>query len=153
MGGSTSPADSGPMALLAIAGDMTGLVFDGDEVEVFIKEESTSPAADDDRSRFSKSGTPPIKFKTGGLTHRLADSPVGGQAGPGGGASSQLQAAAAKRKATIRVPHPSSHPVVPRRIEDWEPWKGVLHDLYISQNRILRDIIQIMETNYNLKAT
>ncbi|KAK0712958.1 hypothetical protein B0T26DRAFT_650033 [Lasiosphaeria miniovina] len=44
-------------------------------------------------------------------------------------------------------------PLVPRRAEDWEPWKSVLHELYITQNRILRDIIMFMETNYNLKAT
>ncbi|KAK4192357.1 hypothetical protein QBC35DRAFT_247622 [Podospora australis] len=144
MDGSPSPAESGPLALLAIAGDMTGLVFDGDEVDVFIKEESTSPAADGDRSSRSKSGSPPIKFKTGGLTHRIADSPT---------SSGSSQHRVAKRKTAIKVPHPSPHPVVPRRIEDWEPWKAVLHELYISQNRILRDIIQIMETNYNLKAT
>ncbi|KAK3384942.1 hypothetical protein B0H63DRAFT_432483 [Podospora didyma] len=44
-------------------------------------------------------------------------------------------------------------PFVPRRAEDWEPWKGVLHELYITHNRILKDIIVIMETTYNLKAT
>ncbi|KAJ4291403.1 hypothetical protein N0V88_005996 [Collariella sp. IMI 366227] len=38
-------------------------------------------------------------------------------------------------------------------MEQWEPWKAVLHDLYITQNRILRDIIEIMELKYNVRGT
>lgn len=49
--------------------------------------------------------------------------------------------------------HSSHLPIIPRKAEDWDPWKNVLYELYITQNRILRDIINIMDTTYNLKAT
>ncbi|KAK3366535.1 Clr5 domain-containing protein [Podospora didyma] len=53
---------------------------------------------------------------------------------------------------TTRRHWPSSAtPFVPRRAEDWEPWKGVFHELYITHNRILKDIIAIMETTYNFE--
>ncbi|KAK3388465.1 Clr5 domain-containing protein [Sordaria brevicollis] len=49
---------------------------------------------------------------------------------------------------------PMAHsPMVPRKAEDWEPWKSVIHQLYIVQNHILKDIIVIMENTYNFKAT
>ncbi|EDO64878.2 hypothetical protein GE21DRAFT_9708 [Neurospora crassa] len=44
-------------------------------------------------------------------------------------------------------------PMVPRKAEDWEPWKNVIHQLYIVQNHILKDIIVIMENTYHFKAT
>ena len=43
--------------------------------------------------------------------------------------------------------------MVPRKAEDWEPWKNVIHQLYIVQNHILKDIIVIMENTYHFKAT
>ncbi|VBB81175.1 Putative protein of unknown function [Podospora comata] len=150
--GSTS-TDGGPMALLAAAEDLTGLVLDGDEVKVLVKEEATSPVSSTGRS----CQAPSLKWKpkapprTSGAhssnqtttsRHHVAKSGRHGS-----------KAAAAAKAAALRGPHPSPHPIVPRRVEDWDPWKGLLHELYITQNRILRDIIQLMETNYNLKAT
>ena len=58
-----------------------------------------------------------------------------------------------KAAAALRGPPAPGQPIVPRRVEDWEPWKEILHELYIAQNRILRDIIEYMEAKYNLKAT
>jgi hypothetical protein len=43
--------------------------------------------------------------------------------------------------------------IVPKTAADWEPWRPILQELYMRQNRILRDIITIMETAYGLKAT
>ncbi|KAK0716628.1 hypothetical protein B0T21DRAFT_396174 [Apiosordaria backusii] len=150
--GSTSPA-GGPMALLATAENLTGLVLDGDEVPVFVKEETTSPVSDISRSsqvssfKYKPKAPPRTSGASGGnrtgVSHHHS-----GKSGRHGS-----KAAAAAKAAALRGPHPSPHPVVPRRIEDWDPWKGLLHELYITQNRILRDIIQLMETNYNLKAT
>ncbi|EGO55027.1 hypothetical protein NEUTE1DRAFT_85086 [Neurospora tetrasperma FGSC 2508] len=49
--------------------------------------------------------------------------------------------------------HMAHIPMVPRKAEDWEPWKNVIHQLYIVQNHILKDIIVIMENTYHFKAT
>ncbi|KAK3496023.1 Clr5 domain-containing protein [Neurospora crassa] len=49
--------------------------------------------------------------------------------------------------------HMAHTPMVPRKAEDWEPWKNVIHQLYIVQNHILKDIIVIMENTYQFKAT
>jgi len=49
--------------------------------------------------------------------------------------------------------HMAHCPMVPRKAEDWEPWKNVIHQLYIVQNHILKDIIVIMENTYQFKAT
>lgn len=49
--------------------------------------------------------------------------------------------------------HMAHTPMVPRKAEDWEPWKNVIHQLYIVQNHILKDIIVIMEDTYRFKAT
>ncbi|KAK0665313.1 hypothetical protein QBC41DRAFT_15687 [Cercophora samala] len=150
--GTTSP-DGGPMALLAAAEDLTGLVLEGDEVNVFVKEETASPVSNTGKS----SQIPSLKWKpkvplktssTRGSTHTSASRHHATKSGRHGS-----KAAAAAKAAALRGPHPSPHPIVPRRVEDWDPWKGLLHELYITQNRILRDIIQLMETNYNLKAT
>ena len=79
----------------------------------------------------------------------------GSSAGKTGAAQQQAsrrhgKAASSKAKAAAQAP---GQPIIPRKIEDWDPWKGVLHELYITQNRILRDIIGIMETKHNLRAT
>ncbi|KAK4170823.1 hypothetical protein QBC36DRAFT_112860 [Triangularia setosa] len=150
--GSTSP-DGGPMALLVAAEDLTGLVLDGDEIQVFVKEETTSPVSNTSKS----SQIPSLKFKTK-APPRTSGAADGNQTGASRHHTTKSgrrgsKAAAAAKAAALRGPHPSPHPIVPRRVEDWDPWKGLLHELYIAQNRILRDIIQLMETNYNLKAT
>ncbi|KAK3990918.1 hypothetical protein QBC44DRAFT_237995 [Cladorrhinum sp. PSN332] len=153
MDGSMSP-DAGPMALLVAAGNMTGLVLDQDEIDAFIKKEETTPSPDDNRSmalgriptlKFKNSGGSPSDIKvprTGGTSqqHRSRQTVKTGK----GGKSSKL---------SMRGPHPSPNAIVPRRIEDWEPWKGILFNLYITQNRILREIIEYMDTAFNLKAT
>ncbi|KAK4203227.1 hypothetical protein QBC40DRAFT_29571 [Triangularia verruculosa] len=150
--GSASP-DGGHKALLAATKDLTGLALDGEDVKVFIKEETTSPV-----SHTSKpSQVSSLKFKSK-ATLRTAGSHGNNQTGASRHHISKSgkhgsKAAAAAKAATLRGPHPSPHPIVPRRVEDWDPWKGLLHELYITQNRILRDIIQLMENNYNLKAT
>lgn len=151
MSRSTSP-DDGPLALLAAAEDVTGLVLDGD-AHVFIKEESSSPLPDDDRSPLT-ARMQPLKFKP-------APSPPKAPSPPPGNTTSQQvvktgrlggRTSAASKAASVR-PQPRGQLIVPRRPDDWEPWKDVLHELYIAQNRILRDIIDIMETKYGLRAT
>ncbi len=145
-------------ALLVAAANVTGLVFDYDgydedghgSPDAFIKEESATPPAHDDRP-FRM----PMKFKSA-----APPKSSGSPAGKTGAAQQQAsresrpgrhgKAASSKAKGAAQEP---GQPVIPRKIEDWDPWKGVLHELYITQNRILRDIIGIMETKHNLRAT
>lgn len=61
-----------------------------------------------------------------------------------------------RRRTTLGISakgHMTHSPMIPRKAEDWEPWKSVIHQLYIVQNHILKDIIVIMENTYNFKAT
>lgn len=156
MNRSVSPDDDGgALALLAAAESLTGLPLGDDTFDVFIKEESSSPVADDEKPLvMARVRQPPKLLKPGlGSARRLQ------------GADQQHllvkpakhgRASAASKALGLRASHTPpipAQPVVPRRIEDWEPWKGVLHELYITQNRILRDIITIMETEYNIRAT
>lgn len=158
---SVSPDDDGgPLALLAAAQSVTGLALDDDDADAFIKEESSSPIPDDRKPLVLTRMRQPPKFKPGLASRRLSGPPAGrtgtAQHHLAKSAKHGRTVAASKAAAAIRGAHPPqvpAQPVVPRRIEDWEPWKGVLHELYITQNRILRDIITIMETEYNLRAT
>lgn len=43
--------------------------------------------------------------------------------------------------------------IVPRGAEEWDPFKDIVYDLYITQNIILKDVMAIMEKEHNLKAT
>lgn len=144
---SLSPED-GPRALLAAAENVTGLVLDEDAPVPFIKEESLSPAADDDRVFRMQA----LKFNSASPPQKPSSTPAGKssaaqRAGRQGKVGSKASLKAAK---AVQVP---GQPIIPRKIQDWEPWKGVLYELYITQNRILRDIIGIMETKHNLRAT
>jgi hypothetical protein len=154
---SVSP-EGDPMAILAAAESLTGMVFDDGVDEAFIKEESSSPVADDDRL-FMIKRLQPFKFKPPTPTQKSPGTPAGkikattgqhqaARAGRHGGKGS-----AASKTAHLRESQAPGQPIVPRKIEDWEPWKSVLHELYITQNRILREIIGIMETKYNVRAT
>ncbi|KAL1843452.1 hypothetical protein VTJ49DRAFT_1562 [Mycothermus thermophilus] len=156
---SLSP-DTGHGALLAAAESLTGLLLD-DDPRAFIKEETATPGPDD---RFFRSPPAPqqqqlsqqhqqrqaIKFKKS-VSQKLTDVPVGKSR------SSQTRVGRQNEKGsrpkTSRNPPAPGEPFMPRRVEDWEPWKSILYDLYITQNRILRDIIDIMEKKHNLHAT
>lgn len=150
MGRQSSSPESGPHALLAAAENVTGLVLDDDPQ--FIKEESSSPGPDGDHDTpFRRQ---PFKFKSVGPPQKLPGTP----AGKASAAHHQERIRRHGGKAASRANHPkgppvAGQPIVPRKTEDWDPWKGVLHELYITQNRILRDIIGIMETKHNLRAT
>lgn len=151
---SESP-EEGHMAILAAAEDVTGLVLDADDHDVFIKEESSSPAADDDDRPILIARLQPLKFKPAASSQRLAGSHAGRATNTQVARSSKngAKTAASSRSGGLRGAQAEGKHIIPRRIEDWEPWKGVLHELYITQNRILRDIIGIMDSKYNVKAT
>jgi hypothetical protein len=117
---------------------------DGEDSDVFFKDESSSPDPENEKPRFAER-RPPSKLSSGG--RRIPSALAGVKS------SKSASKAASVFKGGIRSPPPSPNPIIPRRAEDWEPWKTVLHDLYITQNRILRDIIIYMETTYNLRAT
>ncbi|KAK4229262.1 hypothetical protein QBC38DRAFT_119986 [Podospora fimiseda] len=153
---SMSP-DAGPMALLVSAGNMTGLVLDNDEIDAFIKREDTTPGPDDKDRSLVPVRISTLKFKNGG------GSPTDVKVPPRTGETSQQQhhhhnhrpvkTGKGRSKISTRGPHSTPNAIIPRRVEDWEPWKSVLFNLYITQNRILRDIIEYMDTTFNLKAT
>ena len=151
----TESPEAGHMALLAAVQNVTGLVLDDDDAHVFIKEESSSPPSDDDKSILI-GRLKPLKFKpastqrptvphVGRANNAAQQQPV--RSGKHGGK------AATSKAVLLRGAQAAGQPIIPRRIEDWEPWKSILHELYITQNRILRDIIGIMDTKHNLKAT
>jgi hypothetical protein len=147
---SSPGSGSGSHALLfAAAENVTGLVLDDDDAQ-FIKEESSSPGPDDDRdSPFRRQA---FKFKSTGPPQKLPGTPAGKPT------AAQERSRRHGGKAASRANHPkgppaAGQPIVPRKTEDWDPWKSVLYELYITQNRILRDIIGIMEAKHNLRAT
>lgn len=152
-GRSLSPEEE-HMAIIAAVENVTGLVLDQSDADVFIKEESSSPATDDD----NQTQSPHLKFKP--ATPQRSASP---QTRPAKSSTQQQQplrpakhggkAATVSKTVLARGPPTTGQAVIPRRTEDWEPWKAILHELYITQNRILRDIIGIMDTKHNLKAT
>ncbi|KAM7218867.1 hypothetical protein V8F06_005747 [Rhypophila decipiens] len=112
-----------------------------DNFDVYIKEDSESPPAEDGKHvihrRRPQQSKPAANRTASGRTlksTKLTSKSGASVSRPGQGHSSHL-------------------PIIPRKAEDWDPWKSILHELYITQNRILRDIINIMDTTYNLKAT
>ncbi|KAK4096551.1 hypothetical protein N658DRAFT_501448 [Parathielavia hyrcaniae] len=148
---SSSP-DGRSKALLAQAEIVTGLVLDEDAPVPFIKEESLSPAPDDPRTV----RMPSLKLKPSNSPQKPSGTSAGkatsAQQRPGrhGGKGVSSKAGSLKAAKAIQVP---GQPIIPRKIQDWEPWKGILYELYITQNRILRDIIDIMDTKHNVRAT
>ncbi len=44
-------------------------------------------------------------------------------------------------------------PMVPACAGDWESRKRTIEELYMDQNMILNEVIQIMQTKYKFKAT
>ncbi|KAL2139401.1 hypothetical protein VTI28DRAFT_5250 [Corynascus sepedonium] len=136
-------------ALLATAESLTGLVLDDHDPQIFIKEESKSPSPDSDRSLpvpplITTSVSPPQKLSSVSARKAITAQQRSSRHGAKGGTS---------RASQLRGPPSPGQPIVPRKNQDWEPWKGILYELYITQNRILRDIINIMETKHNLRAT
>ncbi|KAK4124378.1 hypothetical protein N657DRAFT_689935 [Parathielavia appendiculata] len=148
---SASP-DGRSRALLAQAENVTGLVLDEDAPVPFIKEESLSPVPDDP----GVVRMPSFKVNTVSPTQKSSGTPAGKasgtqqKSGRHGGKGGSSKAGILKAAKAIQVP---GQPIIPRKVQDWEPWKGVLYELYITQNRILRDIIDIMETKHNVRAT
>ncbi|KAL2176527.1 uncharacterized protein P884DRAFT_260548 [Thermothelomyces heterothallicus CBS 202.75] len=145
----TSPTEGEARALLATAESVTGLVLDDHDPRIFIKEESTSPFPDDGRSPSAgalktESASPPQKLPTAPARKASVAYQRPGRHAVKGGSS---------RASLAKEPPTPGQPIVPRKNQDWEPWKGILYELYITQNRILRDIITIMETKHNLRAT
>ncbi|KAK4247607.1 hypothetical protein C7999DRAFT_14416 [Corynascus novoguineensis] len=136
-------------ALLATAESLTGLVLDDHDPRIFIKEESKSPSPDSDRSLpvpplITTSVSPPQKLSSVSARKASTTQHRSSRHGAKVGTS---------RASQLRGPPSPGQPIVPRKNQDWEPWKGILYELYITQNRILRDIINIMETKHNLRAT
>ena len=103
------------------------------------QEQPSSPSTDDDTHEFA-----PPEPSSSTTTDRSATlSPS---------ATSQLTSS--KSVGEPATPSDSSsNVIIPRKPSDWEPWKDVLYELYIIQNQYLKDIIQIMDTWHNLRAT
>ncbi len=95
----------------------------------------------------------PSKFKTATLPQKFPGTPArkAGVVQQRGSRPGRYRKAASE--VGFQSPQAPGQPIIPRKVKDWDPWKGVLHELYITQNRILRDIIGIMETKHNLRAT
>ncbi|KAK3940914.1 hypothetical protein QBC46DRAFT_259902 [Diplogelasinospora grovesii] len=134
-----------------------GLTFDSDEAEtVFVKEESESPPADDKRllvtrerpfkhmykGRFAASGVSKRESTRPSLTHQQITK-----------ASRAISRSTASSSLSSHRPNLTGKVKIPRTPDDWEPFKEILTDLYITQNRILRDVIVIMETEHDFRAT
>ncbi|KAL1841736.1 hypothetical protein VTJ49DRAFT_6650 [Mycothermus thermophilus] len=47
----------------------------------------------------------------------------------------------------------TERPRVPACAADWEAMKDIMRDLYIDQNKILKEVVEIMITQYKFKAT
>lgn len=145
----TRPAGVHPAAILAAVEDMTGLVVDVKDDDTSVKAEPLSPVSNASRQSLSLLTRPrPLKFKSAVTSPR---SPV--QVPPKLPGEQSGRPKAGNRSKASRDPLPLPQPIVPKKMEQWEPWKAVLHDLYITQNRILRDIIEIMELKYNVRGT
>ena len=108
-----------------------------DDFDQFIKDEDSSPSPESDKPLLFDR-RPSSQFQSA-VARKRAGKPTksisgaSSSTGPGSPSSSKV--------------------IIPRRAEDWEPWKSVLHELYITQNFILKDVMAIMEDKYNLKAT
>ncbi|KAH6615511.1 hypothetical protein B0J18DRAFT_281996 [Chaetomium sp. MPI-SDFR-AT-0129] len=147
-------AEGDAKALLATAETLTGLILDEQDIQIFIKEESTSPSSSH-ATPFRIGGGPPkpgsaspSKKLTGVAARKAAVAQQRtGKHVVGKGAS------ASSKGSQVKSPPTPGQPIIPRKNQDWDPWKDVLYELYITQNRILRDIIGIMETKHNLRAT
>ncbi|KAK3290270.1 Clr5 domain-containing protein, partial [Chaetomium fimeti] len=55
--------------------------------------------------------------------------------------------------AVSAVERPSERPMVPTSRTDWESKKKTIQELYMDQNMVLNDVIDIMITKYRFKAT
>lgn len=147
-------AEGDAKALLATAENLTGLVLDEQDIQIFIKEESISPVSSHATPFRIHGGPPkpgpatPSKKLTGVAARKAAVAQQRtGKHAVGKGAS------ASSKASQLKSPPTPGQPIIPRKNQDWDPWKDVLYELYITQNRILRDIIGIMETKHNLRAT
>jgi len=118
-----------------------------DDDDLLLKDDSSSPSPESEKPAFVER-RPPSKFPPG-ASRRIPTAQSGRSVSAIAKTTKGSKVSSSKNRGS---PSPGN-PVIPRRAEDWEPWKQVLHELYISQNRFLRDIIVIMETNYNLRAT
>ncbi|KAK5659193.1 hypothetical protein OQA88_1283 [Cercophora sp. LCS_1] len=151
--GSSSPEALSAAFMLAKADG------DGDHgVDAFLGDDSSSPSPESERPVFVER-RPPSKLSTGTSRKMAAKAARSGsalkQAKPASkpGSTKGSSSSSSSKSGDGKNPQVSSNPIIPKRADDWEPWKGILHELYITQNRILRDIILIMETTYNLRAT
>ena len=51
------------------------------------------------------------------------------------------------------VERPPERPTVPTSASDWEAKKQIIRELYMDQNMILNEVIDIMTAKYKFKAT
>jgi hypothetical protein len=51
------------------------------------------------------------------------------------------------------IERPLERPMVPTSASDWETKKQIIRELYLEQNMILNEVIDIMITKYKFKAT
>ena len=51
------------------------------------------------------------------------------------------------------VERPPERPIVPTNASDWEAKKQIIRELYMDQNMILNEVIDIMISKYKFKAT
>ena len=51
------------------------------------------------------------------------------------------------------IERPPERPMVPTSASDWETKKQIIRELYMEQNMILNEVIDIMISKYKFKAT
>lgn len=130
---------------------------DGDgnhDIEAFLGDDSSSPSPESERPVFVER-RPPSKLSAAASKRMAVKAARSGSALKSAkvGSKAVTKSASSSSSKSGDGSPPSPNPIIPKRADDWEPWKSILHELYITQNRILRDIILIMETTYNLRAT
>lgn len=123
-------------------------------------DDANHDSADGDANHDSADGWDPLRYFQ--LNEEEGDStPSPGSDKPGMRPPRYVGTYAAIRVARKRADKASSSKgsaspstsIVPRGAEEWDPFKDVIYDLYITQNIILKDVMAIMEKEHNLKAT
>lgn len=101
------------------------------------QEDDSSPSPESDKARMLHHRPPP-KFSSAAARKRAAAmSPI----------------SASSKTSSSKGSESPSTAMIPRRAEDWEPFKDIIRDLYLTQNVILNDVMIIMDRKHNLKAT
>ncbi|KAK1830411.1 hypothetical protein QBC39DRAFT_260932 [Podospora conica] len=140
---------------MASAADRNGDHDSADDSEQFIKDDDSSPSPESDKPRILHP-RPIAQFQSATAPKKAAAKPAAKPA-PKATKSPSMTSDSSDTPGSPGSPDTpgssSSGLFVPRRAEDWEPYKEILFDLYIKKNIILKEVIVTMEQKHNLKAT